>query len=108
MNTGDIVYKRIPKMGDKVRPCIAIVSNTLERYLIPISSKNWNTLSTVSISFKDRRGSAVLNEAIIDRVDVTEQTNWRISGKSFHKIFERLNERLDDTWREFICNYGVQ
>ncbi len=107
MKTGDIIYKRIAKMGNKVRPCIAICGNSLkELFLIPISSKNWNTLSTVSISFKDKQGSAVLNESFISTVSNIEISQWSISSKSFQRIFQRLNERLDDNWREFISTYG--
>ena len=64
MKTGDIIYTKIAKMGNKVRPCIAICGNSLkELFLIPISSKDWNTLSTVSICFKGKQGTAVLNES---------------------------------------------
>ena len=69
MKTGDIIYTKIAKMGNKVRPCIAICGHSLkELFLIPISSKNWKTLSTVSISFKNKQGTAVLNEAFIGTV----------------------------------------
>ena len=94
-------------MGNKVRPCVAICGNSLkELFLIPISSKDWNTLSTVSISFKDKKGSAVLNEAFIGTINDNEKSDWSISSIAFQKIFQRLNERLDDNWREFISNYG--
>ena len=103
MKTGDVIYTKIAKMGNKVRPCIAICGNNLkELFLIPISSKNWNTLSTVSISFKDRQGSAVLNEAFIGTVSNIELSNWAISSIAFQKIFQRLN----DNWREFLSTYG--
>ena len=50
MKTGDVIYTKIAKMGNKVRPCIAICGNSLkELFLIPISSKDWNTLSTLSL-----------------------------------------------------------
>ena len=94
-------------MGNKVRPCVAICGNSLkELFLIPISSKDWNTLSTVSISFKNKRGSAVLNEAFIGTISNNEKSDWSISNVAFTKIFQRLNERLDDNWREFISTYG--
>ena len=107
MKTGDIIYTKIAKMGNKVRPCNAICGNSLkELFLIPISSKNWNTLSTVSISFKDRQGTAVLNEAFIGTVSNNQISQWSISSIAFKRIFQRLNERLDDNWREFISTYG--
>ena len=107
MKTGDIIYTKIAKMGNKVRPCIAICGNSLkELFLIPISSKDWNTLSTVSISFKDRQGTAVLNEAFIGTVSNNQISQWSISSIAFKRIFQRLNERLDDNWREFISTYG--
>ena len=107
MKTGDIIYTKIAKMVNKVRPCIAICGNNLkELFLIPISSKNWNTLSTVSISFKDRQGTAVLNEAFIGTVSNNQISQWSISSIAFKRIFQRLNERLDDNWREFISTYG--
>ena len=107
MKTGDVIYTKIAKMGNKVRPCIAICGNSLkELFLIPISSKDWNTLSTVSISFKNKQGSAVLNEAFIGSVSNNEMSEWSISNKAFQNIFQRLNERLDDTWREFLTTYG--
>ena len=86
---------------------VAICGNSLkELFLIPISSKNWNTLSTVSISFKDRQGTAVLNEAFIGTVSNNQISQWSISSIAFQRIFQRLNERLDDNWREFLSNYG--
>ena len=107
MKTGDIIYTKIVKMGNKVRPCIAICGNNLkELFLIPISSKNWNTLSTVSISFKDRQGTAVLNEAFIGTVSNNQISQWSISSIAFQRIFQRLNERLDDNWKEFLTTYG--
>ena len=107
MRTGSIIYTKIASMGNKVRPCIAICGNSLKKlFLIPISSKDWNTLSTVSISFKDRQGSAVLNESFIGTVSNNQISQWSISSKAFHKIFQRLNERLDDNWMEFISTYG--
>ena len=107
MKTGDIIYTKIAKMGNKVRPCIAICGHSLkELFLIPISSKNWNTLSTVSISFKNKQGTAVLNEAFIGTVSNNEKSQWSISSKAFKRIFHRLNERLDDNWTEFISTYG--
>ena len=107
MKTGDVIYTKIVKMGNKVRPCIAICGNSLkELFLVPISSKDWNTLSTVSISFKDKQGSAVLNEAFIGSVNNIETSQWSVSDITFYKIFQRLNERLDDTWREFLTTYG--
>ena len=81
MKTGDVIYTKIAKMGNKVRPCIAICGNSLkELFLIPISSKDWNTLSTVSISFKDRQGTAVLNEAFIGTVSNNQISQWSISS----------------------------
>ena len=107
MKTGDIIYTKIANMGNKVRPCIAICGNSLkELFLIPISSKDWNTLSTVSISFKDRKGSAVLNESFISTVSNIELSQWSISSIAFKRIFQRLNERLDDNWKEFLSTYG--
>ena len=107
MKTGDIIYTKIANMGNKVRPCIAICGNSLkELFLIPISSKDWNTLSTVSISFKNKKGTAVLNEAFIGTVSNNEKSEWSISNKAFQNIFQRLNERLDDTWTEFLSTYG--
>ena len=107
MKTGDVIYTKIAKMGNKVRPCIAICGNSLkELFLVPISSKDWNTLSTVSISFKDKQGSAVLNEAFIGSVNNIETSQWSVSDNAFNKIFQRLNERLDDNWRAFISTYG--
>tara|TARA_R100000008_G_scaffold51182_1_gene30721 strand:+ start:309 stop:638 length:330 start_codon:yes stop_codon:yes gene_type:complete len=107
MKTGDIIYTKIANMGNKVRPCIAICGNSLkELFLIPISSKDWNTLSTVSISFKDRKGSAVLNESFIDTISNIELSQWSISSITFKRIFQRLNERLDDNWKEFLSTYG--
>ena len=107
MKTGDVIYTKIAKMGIKVRPCIAICGNSLkELFLIPISSKNWNTLSTVSISFKDRQGTAVLNEAFIGTVSDNQMSQWSISSTAFQRIFQRLNERLDDNWKEFLTTYG--
>ena len=107
MKTGDIIYTKIAKMGNKVRPCIAICGHSLkELFLIPISSKDWNTLSTVSISFKNKQGTAVLNEAFIGTVSNKEKSQWSISSKAFKRIFQRLNERLDDNWTEFISTYG--
>ena len=107
MKTGDIIYTKIAKMGNKVRPCIAICGHSLkELFLIPISSKNWNTLSTVSISFKNKQGTAVLNEAFIGTVSNNQMSQWSISSIAFEKIFQRLNERLDDNWREFLSTYG--
>ena len=107
MKTGDIIYTKIAKMGNKVRPCIAICGHSLkELFLIPISSKDWNTLSTVSISFKDRQGTAVLNEAFIGTVSNNQISQWTISSIAFQRIFQRLNERLDDIWMEFISTYG--
>ena len=36
MKTGDIIYTKIAKMGNKVRPCIAICGHSLkELFLIP-------------------------------------------------------------------------
>ena len=43
---------------------------------VTISSKDWNTLSTVSISFKDREGTAVLNEAFIGTVSNNQMSQW--------------------------------
>ena len=107
MKTGDIIYTKIANMGNKVRPCIAICGNSLKKlFLIPISSKDWNTLSTVSISFKNKKGTAVLNEAFIGTVSNNEKSEWSISNKAFQNIFQRLNERLDDTWTEFLSTYG--
>ena len=107
MKTGDVIYTKIAKMGNKVRPCIAICGNSLkELFLVPISSKDWNTLSTVSISFKDKQGSAVLNEAFIGSVNNIETSQWSVSDITFYKIFQRLNERLDDNWKAFISTYG--
>ena len=107
MKTGDVIYTKIANMGNKERPCIAICGNSLkELFLIPISSKDWNTLSTVSISFKDRQGTAVLNEAFIGTVSNIELSQWSISSIAFKRIFQRLNERLDDNWREFLTTYG--
>ena len=107
MRTGSIIYTKIASMGNKVRPCIAICGNSLkELFLIPISSKDWNTLSTVSISFKNKQGTAVLNEAFIDTVSNIELSQWSISSIAFKRIFQRLNERLDDNWREFLSTYG--
>tara|TARA_Y100001963_G_scaffold88110_1_gene121754 strand:+ start:97 stop:426 length:330 start_codon:yes stop_codon:yes gene_type:complete len=107
MKTGDIIYTKIANMGNKVRPCIAICGNSLkELFLIPISSKDWNTLSTVSISFKGKQGTAVLNESFIDTVSNIEISQWSISSIAFKRIFQRLNERLDDNWREFLSTYG--
>ena len=107
MKTGDIIYTKIANMGNKVRPCIAICGNSLkELFLIPISSQDWNTLSTVSISFKGKQGTAVLNESFIDTVSNIELSQWSISSIAFKRIFQRLNERLDDNWREFLTTYG--
>jgi predicted component of type VI protein secretion system len=107
MKTGDVIYTRIANMGNKVRPCVAICGNSLkELFLIPISSKDWNTLSTVSISFKNKKGSVVLNEAFISTISNVELSDWAISIEAFQKIFQRLNERLDDNWREFLSTYG--
>ena len=107
MKSGDVIYTNIAKMGNKVRPCVAICGNSLkELFLIPISSKDWNTLSTVSISFKDKQGSAVLNEAFIGSVNNIQTSQWSVSDITFNKIFQRLNERLDDNWRAFISTYG--
>ena len=107
MKSGDVIYTNIAKMGNKVRPCVAICGNSLkELFLIPISSKDWNTLSTVSISFKDKRGTAVLNEAFIGTVNDNQISDWSISSIAFKRIFERLNERLDDNWTEFLSTYG--
>ena len=107
MKTGDIIYTKIANMGNKVRPCIAICGNSLkELFLIPISSKDWNTLSTVSISFKNKQGTAVLNKAFIGTVSNNEISHWTISSRAFQRIFQRLNERLDDNWMEFISTYG--
>tara|TARA_Y100001970_G_scaffold92092_1_gene116244 strand:+ start:1558 stop:1887 length:330 start_codon:yes stop_codon:yes gene_type:complete len=107
MKTGDVIYTKIAKMGNKVRPCIAICGNSLkELFLVPISSKDWNTLSTVSISFKDKQGSAVLNEAFIGSVNNIQTSQWSVSDNAFNKIFQRLNERLDDNWKAFISTYG--
>ena len=63
-------------------------------------------VSTVSISFKDRQGTAVLNEAFIGTVNNNERSQWSISSRAFQRIFQRLNERLDDNWMEFISTYG--
>ena len=107
MRTGDVIYTKIANMGNKVRPCIAICGNSLkELFLIPISSQDWNTLSTVPISFKNRQGTAVLNEAFIGSVRNDELSQWSISNEAFQNVFQRLNERLDDTWTEFLSTYG--
>ena len=49
---------------------------------------------------------AVLNESFIDTVSNIELSQWSISSIAFKRIFQRLNERLDDNWREFLSTYG--
>ena len=49
---------------------------------------------------------AVLNESFIDTVSNIELSQWSISSIAFKRIFQRLNERLDDNWTEFLSTYG--